>query len=196
MHTHPRALALSLLLLTALIGALGACQEEEPPPEPKVEPPLVPVQLPSIPADLGQSVNPSKLPDGSLTLEGLRRDRLAWLDKEIQLSGILVHVYDCPYDDEKKPRRRKGEEPDPNEPVCQRPHFYVADTATAKTEDRLLVVGVSNDLEERIQKGDLKVGERYVLRGTYADLGAGFVAPDQGLLVLGVVVGFEPKEKP
>lgn len=185
-------------LLVALLGASLAACEEPPPPEPKVEPPLVPVNLPSVPGDLGQSATPEKLADGSLTIDGLRRNRLAWLDQEVQVSGVLVHVYDCPYKEDKDQRRRgkKKEPKDPNKPLCERPHFYLSDGPQAKAEERLLVVGVTPDLEEHFEKGDLKVGERYVVRGRYADLAAGFAAPDQGLIHLGTVVGFEPKEKP
>ncbi len=150
MPQAPAAPARLLLLLVLAFGsALVAC-EEPPPPEPKVDPPLVAVNLPAIPSDLGQSAIPEKLPDGSLTIDGLLRKRLAVLDKPVQVSGFITWVYDCPHklDDKERARRRrkkrkkkKGDE-EKEVLMCERTHFAIADTMNAKEDKRMLDVGV------------------------------------------------------
>lgn len=186
------------LIAMALMLALGACtplQEEEP----KVVEvkPLVPVDLPAVPSDLGQSVTPEKHSDGSLTIDGLRRNRRAHLDKDVTVKGFIVWNYECPYEEEIKKRRKRrkkkkeGEEEE-EQNLCQRAHFYIADQA--RSDERLLVVGVTPFFEERFEDGDLKVGEQYTFHGRYADLGDGFAAPEEGLLALVNIDGIEQEE--
>jgi hypothetical protein len=157
--------------------------------------PIVPVDLPSVPADLGQSKIPEKYADGSLTIDGLRRNRRAHLGKDILIKGTIAWIYECPYADEYKKRRRKKKKDDTkDENLCQRDHFYISDGP--REEERLLVVGVSPFLKGIIEKKELKVGEEHIFNGRYTDIADGFAAADKGLLKLGEIKGFEePPDK-
>ncbi len=198
--------AASILALLALVALTSACEPDsvgvETPDAGDVTP-LVPVELPKVPEDLGQSVVPEKHADGSLTVNGLRRNRLEHLDTDLAIKGYIVWIYECPYAEEVEKRRlerkkkKEVEEGKEEENLCQRDHFYIADTP--KGEERLLVVGVSTHLQELFEKGTLKIDEQYTFQGKYADIGDGFAAPDEGLLHLGIIKGFEPEveeEKP
>lgn len=191
-----RSLAL-LLMMLLMVSFMGACEAESEPNAEEVPPePLVPVDLPLVPSDLGQSIIPEKHADGSLTIDGLRRNRMAHLDQNVTVKGTIVWIYDCPHDDDdKKGRRRKKAKKDEEEgekKLCQRGHFYIADKADA--EERLLVVGLIGDIEEIFEEEKVKVGEQHTFLGKYADIGDGFAAPEEGLLHLSVIKGFEPEE--
>lgn len=188
-----------LLLWVSCAAACGGNDEEQKPLRPKPEAPLAPVNIPEVPADLGQVSTPDKNPDGSFTVEGLLRGRMANLRKEVSLTGVVSWVYDCPYDDDdpkdgKKPKPKPKpatppKEGEPAQELCKRPHFTVGDTADAKVQ--LLVVGLTPYLEELFTEGKVKVGDKHTFLGTYQDLSDGFAAPDQGLLRVTTIVGLE-----
>lgn len=192
-----RSSALALVMLL-MVSFMGACEAETEPDAEEVPPePLVAVDLPLVPSDLGQSSIPEKHADGSLTIDGLRRNRMAHLDQNVTVKGTIVWIYDCPHDDDDKKGRRRRKKPkkdqeEGEEKLCQRGHFYIADKADA--EDRLLVVGLIGDIEEIFEEEKVKVGEQHTFIGKYADIGDGFAAPEEGLLHLSVIKGFEPEE--
>ncbi len=178
--------------------AFLACDDaEDTKKKPEDNLPPAKVDLPPIPADLGQSSTPEKLADGSLTVRGVFRQRMALLDKPITVTGFVDWIYNCPHwEDRKKKRRRrkkkkKGEE---EEKLCERPHFYITDKPDAKPdeEDKLLVVGLGEYIhEELFQEGKIKLKVKHTFTGNFADLGDGFAAPDKGLLILTKIKGME-----
>ena len=173
------------------VHTLAACDEPAE-QEPKVNVPAANVDLPEVPADLGESAIPVRHPDGSLSVDGLKRNRHAYLEKEVSVKGQIVWIYECPYERPKKKKRgRKPKADAPVTPRCQRAHLYIADTA-GEGQVRLLVVGLPNYLQEHFDNGEIKVGGTYTMTGTYADIGAGFANPEEGLLHLGKIAGFEP----
>ncbi len=187
------------LVLVAVLFGLTACDESKPAgPEGDSKLPPANIDLPAIPSDLGDNAIPERHVDGSLTIDGLKRNRLSWLDKEVTVKGQIAWVYKCPYekdDKKKKPRKRKPEEEAEEEgPRCQRAHFYIIDK-NGEADLRLLVVGLTDELEESFEKGDLKVGDEHTMTGTFLEIGNGFVASDEGLVVLGTIKGFEPEEE-
>ncbi len=183
---HARALR-ALLPLGGLALLLLACEEEPPPQEdPEANLPPATVSLPAVPGDLGQSKIPEKFADGPLTVDGLRRNRLKYLDKDVEIRGTVAQVYTCPFwEDKKKPRRARrrkdGEEEDPK--MCQRHHFYVVD-ASGKPEDRLLIVNLNGIYQAKVEDGELKTGDVYTMTGRYTDIGDGFLETETGLIVL------------
>jgi hypothetical protein len=187
-----------LLVVAAALLFLGGCDDGSNEQDGQKVPDLPPaeINLPAVPADLGQSKYLLRHPDGSLTVHGIKRDRLAWLEKEVTVKAQIVWVYDCPYDDKKpKTRRRKKDSEEVDEgPRCQRAHFYVGDRE-GQPKERLLVVGLTSELEESFEKEDLKVGDEHTIKGSFVEIGDGFVASDEGLLMLGTIAGYEPKEK-
>ena len=183
-------------LALALTVTLGGCDED---PGPDAQPkedikPLVPVDLPAVPDDLGKSEIPEKYADGSLTIDGILRNRRVYLDQDVLVKGIIVWIYECPYADEYKKRRRQPKKSeDEEENLCQRDHFYIADKA--RSDDRLLVVGLSPFLKEALEKDKIKIGEQHVFNGRFTEIADGFAAADEGLLQLGEVKGFEEPEE-
>lgn len=183
----------SLVLCLGLFACGEAPKEERAAPEP----PLAPVDLPEVPADLGKSKIPERLADGNYTVHGIFKNRMMHMEKTVSVSGFVAWIYDCPHKEKetKKRRRRRTKkvEKDPNKPLCQRPHFYISDHT--RGGDRMLVVGLGDDALEWIEKGKLKVGEQHTFVGTYADLGDGFAAPDRGLLMLQSIEGLTEAPK-
>lgn len=189
----------ALLPLAALALGLAACEPEPPPPEdPEANLPPAVVSLPPVPADLGQSTIPEKFADGPLTIDGLRRNRLKYLDKDVEVRATVTQVYTCPFwPDKKKPRRtvrrRKDGEPEEDPKMCQRHHFYVVD-AKGKPEDRLLIVNLSALYQAKVEDEELKPGEVYTMTGRYTDAGDGFLETETGLLVLNQIKEIELAE--
>jgi hypothetical protein len=191
--TRPTVLA---LVLVATVFGLAACDETESKDPKASNLPPANVDLPAIPSDLGENAIPERHPDGALTVDGIKRSRLSWLDKEVTVKGKIAWVYKCPYekdDKKKRPKKRKPDEEaaEDDGPRCQRAHFYIVDTA-GDADVRLLIVGLSPELEESFEKGDIKLGDEHTMTGTFLEIGNGFVASDEGLVVLGTIKGFEP----
>lgn len=196
--TRPRPwtalLAVGLCAMVSLAGC-GPSEEEEAKAKAEIVP-LAPVDLPPVPGDLGVVEVPDSHADGSLTVDGLRRNRLQHLDQPVSIKGFLVWNYVCPYAEEKKNNRRRPKRKDDaekkDENLCQRAHFYVADKP--RSDERLLVVGLGGHVVTLLEEEKIKVGELYTFKGSYVDIADGFAAPEEGLLNLDVIVGFEPEE--
>lgn len=188
------------LLLALLATALLCVGCEEPKPAEGDDQPAGPparVDLPAIPDDLGKSAIPERHADGALTVDGVKRNRIGWLEKEVTVRGEIAWIYKCPYEKPDKKKRRPKKKPDEEAeegPRCQRAHFYITDKG-GDPKQRLLIVGLSTALEESFEKGDLKLGDEHTMTGTFLEVGNGFVASDEGLVVLGTIKGFEPEEE-
>ena len=196
------------LLLAGALLLLGssACDEAATTDAPEKKASTLPparIDLPSVPADLGVPKTPEKHGDGSLTVEGLLRNRPKYLNQEIQVKGHITAIYDCPHwekNQPKNPRKKKVRkikmeaEEDIAAKMCERPHFYLVSKADEKPgEKSLLVVGLPQFIQDKIDEEEIKSGEEHTLSGTFGELAEGFTAAEKGLLRLASVKGFEPE---
>jgi hypothetical protein len=169
--------------------------------------PDVKVNLPASP-DFNQQHAPEKYPSGELSVYGLRHSMSKYLDKDVQVKGYLLEVYECPADIRKcnddlaaKSKRQKKAPPKPGalpgKPgaaaegeeakcrPCDQPHFFVADTATTKKERALLVADYPvKDWDSGKPKPlTLKAGEQVTVTGTFAINSITGFAASNGLII-------------
>ncbi len=152
----------SLASLVA-VAALGGCKGDKlKGPEAEVKKPDIKVDLPAIPAfDM-----PPANPDGSHSVKELRVKGKKFLDTDITVKGIITWAYDCPTavrkPDESDKDLKKRLDDDPT--LCERPKFYIGDTAATPAEKSLWVVDVPrpyNKLEEeRLKKAERNAPDR------------------------------------
>src|SRR5205823_13195326 len=108
-------------------------------PEPEVGKPGVKVDLPAVP---GFDLPPSS-PDFHSVKE-LRVKGRKLLDSEVTVKGVITWAYDCPTavrkegESDKDLQKRLDEDPT----LCERPKFYVGDTADTPPEKSLWVVDI------------------------------------------------------
>jgi len=149
-------------LRTAVLGTLvllGACDKDKlKGPEAEVHKSDVKLNLPAVPAfDL-----PASPADGSHTVKELRVKGKKLLETDITVKGVITWAYDCPTAvrqpgmSDKDLQKMIDEDPT----KCERPKFYVGDTADTPAEKSLWVVDVPrpyNKLElERLPKEELR----------------------------------------
>jgi hypothetical protein len=145
------------LLALASITILPACGKDKiQGPEAEVKKVDVKLELPPVP--------PFDLPpapgDGSHTVKELRVKGKKLFDTSVTVKGIVTFAYDCPTairtPDEKDKDVLKRIEDDPT--LCQRPKFYIGDTAQTAVEKSLWVVDVPRPYNKQeiknIQKRD------------------------------------------
>ncbi|HEX5060446.1 MAG TPA: hypothetical protein VFV99_13855, partial [Kofleriaceae bacterium] len=148
-----RTISLACLLALPLV----ACDKDKlKGPEAEVKKTDVKLDLPAVPAfDL-----PPAPADGSHTVKELRVKGKKLLDTELTVHGFVTWAYDCktairkPEETDKDLQARIDEDPT----LCERPKFYIGDTAQTPPEKSLWVVDVPrpyNALEvKRIKKKD------------------------------------------
>jgi tetratricopeptide (TPR) repeat protein len=147
-------------------------QPPSPPPQP-ADPDLVDVDLqPPVPELARDASHPLALPpppafelpppsaDGSHSARELRVAGVRRLDSALTVKGVVTWVYDCaaalrkPGESDKAVRARIDADPT----LCERPKFYLGDSATTPLEKSIWVVDLPrpyNKLEvERIKKAD------------------------------------------
>jgi hypothetical protein len=131
--------------------------------------------LPPIKVDLPPPPNfnvqnaPEKYPTGEMSIYGVRKHMSQYLDKDVQIKGFLLSIYECPAEQRKcndalaakdkkekikaakaearASKSKKGAPPPTQEPPkaggacrpCDQPHFFMSDTPTGKKERALLV---------------------------------------------------------
>jgi hypothetical protein len=173
--TGARHLSILVLVCVALTFAAACDQgggdaDEESEKSSTLPPPVV--DLPE-PPTAEQFVIPEKNDDGTLRVEGIIENRDDYLDKKVEIKGVVVQVSEeC----DPKEAREKGEK-------CPEPHFYIKDEVDARKQ--LLVVGYDQEFVERVE---LEPGEEvHLFGGTYALLGRGFAATEDGLLKLDAI---------
>lgn len=153
----PHTSGLRTALLCLLPIAVGACGKDKlKGPEAEVRKAETKIDLPAIPSfEL-----PAAGADGSRSVKELRVKGKKLLDTEITVKGVVTWAYDCPTS-LRQPgmtdaQVQKMIDEDPTK--CERPRFYVGDSADTPPEKSLWVVGVPrpyNKLEmERIKKKD------------------------------------------
>ncbi|MEZ4460036.1 MAG: hypothetical protein R3E66_09960 [bacterium] len=161
-------------ILTAVVS-LGAC---DPPAtvqveDEKVDDKLPParVDLPDPPPASGFTI-PEKNSDGTMRVEGLIHHQEKFLDQKVDVKGLIVKL-STPCDPKKA--KKTG---DP----CPEPNLFIKDDADAQKV--LRVVGYDEDF---VKKSKLAEGEEHVFKGTYSKVAQGFVATEDGLLLLDYV---------
>jgi hypothetical protein len=145
------------LLALPLVACLAACDKDKlKGPEAEVKKTDVKLDLPAVPAfDL-----PPAPEDGSHSVKELRVKGTKLLDTPVKVHGFVTWVYDCktairkPDESDKDVQSRIDEDPT----LCERPKFYVGDTAQTPPEKSLWVVDVPRPYNakeiERIKKKD------------------------------------------
>jgi hypothetical protein len=149
-------------LRTAVLGTLvllGGCAKDKlKGPEAEVRKSDVKLNLPAVPGfDL-----PSSPSDGSHTVKELRVKGKKLLETEITVKGVITWAYDCatavrqPGMSDKDLQKMIDDDP----AKCERPKFYLGDSADTPAEKSLWVVDVPrpyNKLElERVAKDELR----------------------------------------
>lgn len=144
--------------------------------------------------------------DGSHTVKELRLHGAKLRDTELTVRGVVTWAYDCtvavrmPGESERAVKKRIEDDPT----LCERPKFYLGDTADARPEKSVWVVDVPrvyNKLEkERIPKQDrnlpdrcetaaqcppYKVGDRVVVTGAFKVSSPHSERNSDGLIVYG-----------
>jgi hypothetical protein len=164
--------SLSLLILS--IGCDGSPPEiplDEFPADPDL--PAAVVELPSTPPAAAFEIREYN-DDGTLRIEGLISNRDRFLDRDIEVKGIITDIEgDC----DPRRARERGES-------CPEPHLFIRDHADE--DRRLLVVGFTNDQRRRMR---LSAGEEFLFGGSYKRMSEGFISTEDGLLVLATVNG-------
>ncbi|MFU8805295.1 MAG: hypothetical protein ACNA8W_15890 [Bradymonadaceae bacterium] len=175
---------LGILLLAGLLimGTIG-CEEESDTPTDEIEedpnlPPAV-VDLPSAPP-ASAFVIPEKNADGTLRVEGVIGHQHKYLGEKVEITG---HVFML--SEECDPAKAKKDETE-----CPEPHLVIKDDRDATKQ--LLVVGYK---QEFVQKAKLKPGEDRLFKGTYQKVAQGFVASEDGLLLVDTVDEHEAVEQ-
>jgi hypothetical protein len=151
-----RILLIGACAFGASITASACSKDKLEGPQAEVKKIDVKLELPPVPAfEL-----PPQPGDGSHTVKELRVKGKKLFDAEVTVKGVITFVYDCPtairQPDESDADLQKRIDTDPT--LCERPKFYVGDTAQTPAEKSLWVVDVPrpyNKLElERIKKQD------------------------------------------
>ena len=174
--------ALAALIATvALLLAVGCSSgKEKKKKKKKKNLPPAQVDLPD-PPPASELKIPEKNPDGSFRVEGLIAHRGKHFGEKVEIKGIISYLSpDCDPTEAKK----KGKE-------CPQPYMYIQDGEEA--ERKLMVVGYDQEfiedneiksarqIKEEDEDAELK---KHVFKGTYKKLAQGFVATEQGLLLL------------
>jgi hypothetical protein len=150
-------LAVAMLAPGGLRVAYGQGQEMPP----------IKVDLPP-PPNFNVQTAPEKYPSGEMSIYGLRKHMSQYLDKDVQVKGYLLQIYECPAEQRKcnddlavKSKKDKKKElkalksgkesgaapsktPEPAKMAggcrpCDQPHFFMGDTATTKLDHGLLI---------------------------------------------------------
>lgn len=167
---------MSLKTLAAfLVLALAACNgsSDVKTEKTKEDPNLPPAQvsLPSPPPASAYKI-PETNADGSLRVEGLIYNRDKYLDQQVEVKGIIVRLSkEC----DPKKAKKAGEE-------CPEPNLFIRDSADGEAAMR--VVGYKDDF---VKKAELEEGQQRVFKGTYQKVAQGFVATEDGLILLDYV---------
>lgn len=165
------------ITIVALLAFAAACsnsssgdlETEKTLDEPNLPPPTV--SLPDPPPASAYEI-PEKNGDGTLRVEGLLFYKDKYLDKQVTVSGTIVRM--SPECDPAKAKKAGTE--------CPEPNLFIRDAADA--ELALRVVGYK---PEFVKKAKLAEGDQRSFTGTYRKVAAGFVATEDGLLLVDMI---------
>jgi hypothetical protein len=169
--------------------------------------PPVKVNLPPTP-NFDAATAPIQHPTGEYSVYGLRKTMTKILDKDVQVKGYLLYLYECPaeirkcndeQDAKKKKEKRKAASVAPGglpaktetPPAeggcrpCEQPHFFISDQPNGKIERAILVADYPiKDWKSGKPKAlAVKQGEQYVVTGTFAINSITGFAASNGLIV-------------
>ncbi len=168
--------ALRLSLMALLVAFAVACDDsgtvkvDKAEEDPSLPPPNV--SLPDPPPASGFEV-PKRNNDNTLRVEGLIHYQDEFLDQQVEVKGVIVQI-SKPCDPKKA--KKNGEE-------CPEPYLTFKDDQDGQKFMR--AVGYK---EEYIKKAKLEIGgEPRVFKGTYKKVAQGFVATEDGLILLDFV---------
>jgi hypothetical protein len=165
----PKTLAAFLVLILAACNGSSDVKTEKTKEDPNLPP--AQVSLPSPPPESAYQI-PEKNPDGTFRVEGLIHNRDKYLDQQVEVKGIIVRLSEeC----DPKKAKRAGEE-------CPEPNLFIRDNAEA--ESAMRVVGYDDDF---VKKAKLEEGQERVFKGTYQKVAQGFVATEDGMILLDYV---------
>ena len=190
----PATLRAALVFLGC--GALSFGCGEDPLKGPPLEiaQATVKLALPEAPAfDI-----PGPHPDGTHSVREMRLKSSKLLNTEVQIKGFVTWIYDCVAEyqsaDETAAETRKKVEADPT--MCQRPHFFLGDTADTSGERSIWVVETPRKLrpdevrllsrQERAnlpKVPEINVGDEVIVTGSWSNESPGGFAKSEGLLV-------------
>lgn len=194
-YHHMVPLALALLVPLAAVPAHG--QGNALPP--------IKVDLPP-PPNFNVQNAPEKYPSGEMSIYGVRKHMSQYLDKDVQIKGYLLSIYECPAEQRKcndelaaKSKKeskaaKKGAAPAkvaaPAElkggcRPCDQPHFFLGDTATTKVDHGLLVADypIKDWNTGKPKPLVAKPGDQFVVTGTFAINSIGGFAASDGLII-------------
>lgn len=136
---NSRTLA-ATILVTLSLGGIGCKGDQLKGAEAEVQQGKIKVTVPAIPS----FEVPKQHPDGSHTIKGLRVLGKKYLKSEISIRGLIIWKYDCRtavrLTNETDEALDKRIETDPT--ICQRPHFYLGDTADTPVERAIKIVEI------------------------------------------------------
>jgi len=167
--TMRSAVAISLFALT--FAGVAACSsgEKDKKKEKKADRlPSEKVNLPSPPDDSEFEI-PLKNPDGTFRIRGLTAHQADHLGEKVTVKGYLSRI--SPECDPAK-AKKKGEE-------CPEPYLYFKDSEDGDAQ--MMGVGIKREF---IEDSELEEGKTYEVEGTYTKSSHGFVATEDGLLLL------------
>lgn len=167
---------LTLATLLIFCFAFTACENggsdvatEKTDEDPNLPPPSV--DLPDPPPAEAYKI-PETNPDGTLRIEGLLHNRDKHMDQQISVTGTIVRM-----SEECDPKKAKKDGTE-----CPEPNLFIRDEPDSGSIIR--VVGYKPDF---IKKAKLEEAQMRVFKGTYQKVAQGFVATEDGLLLLDYV---------
>ncbi len=168
-HVTQAALLALAFTVTACSGGGSDVEVEKSADDPNLAPPVV--RLPDPPPASAYQI-PEKNPDGTLRIEGLLHNKEKYMEQQISVTGIIVKMSaEC---DPKKAKKAGTE--------CPEPNLFIRDTVDDEVAFR--VVGYK---PEFIKKAKLEEGQQRIFKGTYQKVAQGFVATEDGLLLVDYV---------
>lgn len=160
--------ALLLFALTACESGGSEVEAEKSTDDPNLPPPAV--RLPDPPPASAYQIA-EKYPDGTLRIEGLLHNKEKYMDQQVSVTGTIVRLSEeC---DPKKAKKLETE--------CPEPNLFIRDNADDPESATIRVVGYK---PEFVKKTKLEENQLHVFKGTYQKVAQGFVATEDGLILL------------
>jgi hypothetical protein len=192
-----RICLLTVFALASLVSFRVFAQGQEVTP--------IKVNLPPSPSFAASNI-PAQFPSGEFSVLGLRKMKDKYMDKDVRVKAYLVEIYECPAElrkcndelsnktkkEKKKAMKKGGDALTQNIQVdrggcrpCDQPHFFMADTPNAKKEHALLIADYPvKDWDTGDPKPlEGKVGEQYVVTGTFSINSMTGFAASNGLII-------------
>lgn len=131
----------TVLFATSLVVLAAACEKDQlKGPDAEVKKNDIKLNLPAVP----DFALPPTNADGSHSVKEMRVKGRKFIDTEVTVKGVVTWAYDCPTAkrqpgmDEKEVLKMINEDPS----LCDRPKFYLGDTADTPAEKSMWVVDV------------------------------------------------------